>query len=235
MSINESNDQNKGKSSGSIRRRNLRMLRQKLVGQERITKEDKSDAEVRLRFQRNLHALAEKKQCYDEVMLAKRMGWVTAKKKWLRRLWREGLLRSNSKTEPDLVALANSLGLADAGQFWAEDVKLRPSVGVADVLSILTQWNVEVANDFRGQLRSPHESGGTVRDYYEKKLQTHNPHHIAEAVYRHATKQEPPTSSQKHLMAEIDDDLKSLKAHLYEIIDERMEMIRRKIYGSILE
>ena len=36
-------------------------------------------------------------------------------------------------------------------------------------------------------------------------------------------------------MAEIDDDLKNLKAHLHEIIDERLEMIRRKIYGSILE
>lgn len=235
MSINESSDQNKGKSSGSIRRRNLLLLRQKLAGQERITKEDKSDAEVRLRFQRNLHALAEKKQCYDEVMLAKRMGWVTAKKKWLRRLWREGLLRSNSKTEPDLLSLADSLGLADAGQFWVEDVKLRPSVGIADVLSILTQWDVEVANDFRGTLSRKHESGGTNRDYFEKHLHTLNPHEMATQFYKYATKQDPPTPSQKHLMAEIDDDLKNLKAHLHEIIDERMEIIRRKIYGSILE
>lgn len=43
------------------------------------------------------------------------------------------------------------------------------------------------------------------------------------------------SSAERTWLAEIDDDLKNLKAHLHEIIDERLEMIRRKIYRSILK
>lgn len=69
-------------------------------------------------FRENLHKLAEKKSCTDENSLAERLGWIREKKKWLRRLWKEGLVRPNAKTADDLEQLAKFLGLKDTGQLW---------------------------------------------------------------------------------------------------------------------
>ena len=54
-------------------------------------------------FRDNLRRLAIKMECADENALAKRLGWIREKKKWLRRLWNDGLQRPNSKTAEDLT------------------------------------------------------------------------------------------------------------------------------------
>ncbi|MBI1347127.1 hypothetical protein GC163_12655 [bacterium] len=69
-------------------------------------------------FRDNLHKLAERKSCPDENSLAKRLGWVREKKKWLRRLWKSGLVRPNAKTADDLDQLSKFFDLKDTGQFW---------------------------------------------------------------------------------------------------------------------
>ena len=48
-------------------------------------------------------------------------------KKWLRRLWRDGLDQPNSRRKEQLKQLANHLGLLDSRQLWESNVAVSVS------------------------------------------------------------------------------------------------------------
>lgn len=71
-------------------------------------------------FRANLHRLAAVHE-FDVDDLAAALEWRQAKKKWLQRVWNDGLERADKRTERHLAALAKALGI-EAGEFWTPNV-----------------------------------------------------------------------------------------------------------------
>ncbi len=70
--------------------------------------------------------------------LVKMLGWRCEAKKWLRRAWRDGLARPDSRSEPSLQLLGTAFGIR-AIDFWNEDV-------IPDPQRILHHHNPAFAN-----------------------------------------------------------------------------------------
>ncbi|MEZ5945228.1 MAG: hypothetical protein R3C18_27960 [Planctomycetaceae bacterium] len=78
-------------------------------------------------FKANLRRLAER-QGLDFDGLAHRLGYIRDRKKWLRRMWRDGLERLDERRWQDFVSLANFLGLDHPQMFWEESPDVSPRV-----------------------------------------------------------------------------------------------------------
>jgi len=77
-------------------------------------------------FRENLHRLADAHEL-DFDGLCKTLGFIREDKKWLRRLWRDGLDQLNSRRKEELKKLANHLGLLDSRQLWESNVAVSVS------------------------------------------------------------------------------------------------------------
>lgn len=84
-------------------------------------------SERRKTFQDNLQALSMCQGYFFVEELARALGYIRDDKKWLRRLWNDGLDQPDSRRQKHLDTLARFLGLRDHRQFWDFDASVSPS------------------------------------------------------------------------------------------------------------
>lgn len=77
-------------------------------------------------FRKNLRSLA-RAHGMDFDDLASSLKFVREEKKWLRRIWRDGLARYDKRTSPLLRQVATCLGLLEEGDFWKPDLVVEPT------------------------------------------------------------------------------------------------------------
>ncbi|HCS50106.1 hypothetical protein [Rubinisphaera sp.] len=185
-------------------------------------------------FRDNLRRLAIKMECPDENSLAKRLCWIREKKKWLRRLWNDGLQRPNAKTVDDLTKLARFFGFSDFGPLWENDVKLPISPrGITEVLTLLRTWDFNIADDFVRHLdhRFP-DHLKTNREILQERLINETPEELAHSLFNQFTGQEPPTPEQTTVIAQdIDRIFNDISDQLQTLLDHHRRMLLARLYS----
>lgn len=83
------------------------------------------DSQRRDVFRDNLHRLAHA-HGLDFDGLARGLGYIRDDKKWLRRLWRDGLDQPDGRRRDELDRLAGFLGLWHHRQLWEEGIEVSP-------------------------------------------------------------------------------------------------------------
>ena len=112
-------------------------------------------------FRRNLRKLA-KAYGMDFDDLAGSLKFIREEKKWLRKLWRDGLARYDKRTSRLLKQVATCLGLADEGDFWKPDLVIEPT----DIFQAnFSRWT-EVIKRVREHVEALH----TLRSHFPSEM-----------------------------------------------------------------